>query len=200
MTDRQAPLSELTDVELVRAVLDELPKREAFASVSSEVVALLSMGPTLTAVTDAGLQSPVDTAVRKGQELLARQSLILSEPMFTSREVAQAVGAQGAGHRSTAPRLRNRGDVIGLSVQGRYLYPAFQFDAQRAIVQPLVAEVNHLLKVADRPWWAAAWWLSPGLSDGRRPIDLLSSRSRLLALAADSDPDAAAGSSHRELA
>lgn len=188
MTDRQAPLSELTDVELVRAVLDELPNREAFASVASEVVALLSMGPTLTAVTEAGLQSHVDKAVQKGQELLARQSLILSEAMFTSREVAQAVGAQGAGHRSTAPRLRNRSDVVGLNVQGRYLYPAFQFDVQRAIVHPLVSEVNHQLKVVERPWWAAAWWLTPTLTDGRRPVDLLGNRSRLLALAADSTP------------
>lgn len=182
----RSPLENLTDAELVRVLLHELSSRESMASVRGEVTALLSMGPTLTAATEVGTTDLVERAVENAQKLIDTQAAVLAQPLLTSRQVSQATGAPGAmGHRSTASRLRGRGDLIGIEIQGRYLFPAFQFDLEQARVHPVVVEVNHLLDVLEDPWRAAVWWLTP---QGRtRPVTLIGRNDkRLRKLAADS--------------
>lgn len=184
------PLESLTDAELVRVVLHELSSRETMASVRLEVAALLSMGPTLTAATEVGTTDLVERAVQNAQKLVDTQAAVLAQPLLTSRQVSQATGAPGAtGHRSTASRLRARGDLIGIEIQGRFLFPSFQFDLEHARVHPVVVDVNHALNALDDPWRAAVWWLTP---QGRtRPVTLIGrndKRLRKLADEADSSP------------
>ncbi|WP_458683577.1 hypothetical protein [Prescottella equi] len=185
MPSRRAPLETLTDAELVRVVVTELDRRRSFAAVRDQAVALLAMGPTLTAATEAGVGQLVEDAIRRARALMDEQALVLDQPLFTAVEVSQALGARGNGNRSAASRLRARGDIIGLDVQGRFVFPAFQFDLTRACVHPVVAEVNHRLGAHDDPWGAAGWWLA---KQGRTvPVDLVGrDEKRLLAMAAES--------------
>jgi hypothetical protein len=180
------PLADLSDAELVRVLLQELSDRESMAAVRTEVNALLSMGPTLTAAVDTGTAELVERAIENAQKLINTQAAVLAQPLLTSRQVSQATGAPGAaGHRSTASRLRGRGDLIGIEIQGRYLFPAFQFDLEHARLHPVVVEVNHVLDALADPWRAAVWWLT---AQGRtRPVAMIGRNDkRLLKIAADS--------------
>ncbi|MDH6283983.1 hypothetical protein [Prescottella agglutinans] len=183
MPNRRTSLAELTDAELVRTVVTELDRRRSFAAVRDQVTALLAMGPTLTEATEAGVGQLIEDALVKARALMAEQALILDQPLFTAVEVSQVLGARGNGNRSAASRLRARGDIIGLDVQGRFVFPAFQFDLPHARVHPVVAEVNHQLGAFDDPWGAARWWVT---KQGRTaPMELVGQgEKRLRTLAA----------------
>lgn len=164
------PLANLSDPELVRAVLTELDKRTSFAAVRDQLAALLTMGPTLTAVTGAGVGQLIEQSLTAARAMIAEQNVVLGQPLFSAVEVAEAVGARGSGNRAVASRLRARGEIVGVEVQGRFLFPAFQFDVGRARVHPVVAEVNRQL--ADRDaWLVARWWATP--VDDVTPIELI---------------------------
>lgn len=156
MTPRD-PLANLSDPELVRAVLTEIDNRPSFAAVRDQLAALLTMGPTLTAVTDAGVGQLIEQSLAAARGMIAEQNVVLGQPLFTAVEVAEAVGARGASNRAVASRLRARGEIVGVEVQGRFLFPAFQFDVGRARVHPVVAEVNRQLAGRDA-WLVARWW------------------------------------------
>lgn len=186
MPARRAALSELTDAEFVREVLKELDSRRTFSTVRDQLGTLLAMGPTLTAATEAGIGPLVEDALTRARMLMAEQMLVLEQPLFTAVEVSQVLGARGGGNRTAAARVRARGDIIGLEVQGRFLFPAFQFDIAQARVHPVVAEVNQLLDALAEPWGVALWWLTTQART--KPIDLIGrgeKRLRSLAAAAE---------------
>lgn len=82
--------------------------------------------------------------------------------------------SRDSNRRSPASRLRDRGDIVGYEIGGRYLYPSFQFDAATAKVRPVVSEINRLLGAKHDPWGVSSWWLSPSgwLTEGQSPADL----------------------------
>ncbi len=115
---------------------------------------------------------------------------VLDQDFLDSSAVGVALGASGVNKREAASDLRRAGALLGVPVRNRYLYPSFQFDAARAQVHPVVAQVNRLLGAADDPWGVASWWISdhPRL-DGASPRDLVGGQRQddLVALASGDD-------------
>ncbi len=71
-------------------------------------------------------------------------------------------------------RKRRRGELLGLPVRNRYLFPSFQFDFERQRIFPTVVDVNRLLGAADDPWGVASWWFSTdSWLKSARPADLV---------------------------
>lgn len=171
-------LADLSDPEFVRAILTELDRRPAFEAVRDQLAALLAMGPTLTAVTEAGVGQLVEQALAAARVSIAEQNVVLGQPLFTAIEVAEAVGARGASNRVVASRLRSRGEIVGVEVQGRFLFPAFQFDVERARVHPVVAEVNRQVTQHGDSWAVARWWMTT--VDGNAPAGLIKTDPNLL--------------------
>lgn len=164
--DRQ-PLTELTDPELVCAIITEVNRRDTFAAVRPHLLSLLAVGPALSASEDIGDTEPAHTAVT-----IDTRSRLLNQHMLTSTEISQHLTHNPtAKHRSTASRLRALGMIIGVKVTNRYLFPAWQFDRARAQIHPVVAHINPQLSSATQPWDALAWWQTP--HDHGTRIDLI---------------------------
>ena len=99
---------------------------------------------------------------------------IWREPMIEPRDAAVALGANRA-NREKVRRYRERSWLLGLLAGRGYLYPAFQFDAERRDVFPEVRAVNEGLGAASDPWGVASWWVSRHDRLGARPVDLVGS-------------------------
>ena len=106
-------------------------------------------------------------------ERSVRQS-VLAEGTYSATEVGGLLGSTSKNPRDKASRLRQKGDLLGVEVDGSVLYPAFQFDAARAALRAGVAETNQALDAKGDSWAVASWWLSPHarLDTGVRPADL----------------------------
>ncbi|WP_430331310.1 hypothetical protein [Rhodococcus sp. ACT016] len=117
--------------------------------------------------------NPNPTVARARIVSSALRVLVDEYEMFDSSTVSRALGKPGIG-RNTASRLAATGTVIVLPKSSHKLYPAFQFDAARREVRPIVAEINKTLGAADDPWGVASWWLSPTVfaDDPRSPAEL----------------------------
>ena len=99
---------------------------------------------------------------------------IWDEDLLTSSEVARRLGAKPS-NREKVNSLRRRSLLLGLPRDGgsRYLYPAFQIDAERLTLHPEVREVNQLLEAASDPWGVASWWISSNARLGGNPKDFI---------------------------
>src|SRR5690606_12092694 len=92
--DRMPPRDHLADLsasEFVAAILTDLDRRPAFATVRDQLAPLLAMGPTLTAVTEAGVGQLVEQALAAARAAIAEQNVVLGQPMLTAVDVAEAV-------------------------------------------------------------------------------------------------------------
>jgi hypothetical protein len=135
----------------MRAVLDSAREVDDFAGSAARVVAQIAR----------------DNVIRAG----ARRA-VLDLEMLEAAAVAQALGSRAHNVGEIASRRRRAGDILGVSVNNRFLYPAFQFDLARSHVIPVVQEVNRLLGAATDPWGMASWWTSAnGRLRDARPMD-----------------------------
>ena len=109
---------------------------------------------------------------------------IWDEPMLDPRVAALALGAKRE-NRERVRRYRERSWLLGLPSGRGYLYPAFQFDADRRDLAPEVRTVNEQLDAAGDPWGVASWWVSRNDRLGARPRELVgTARAGELAVAA----------------
>lgn len=97
---------------------------------------------------------------------------IWREPMLGPKDAAVALGAR-ATNREKVRQYRERSWLLGLPVGRGYLYPAFQFDAERRDVFPEVRSINERLDAADDSWGVASWWISRHARLEERPVDLV---------------------------
>ncbi|GAA4394918.1 hypothetical protein [Tsukamurella soli] len=169
-------VSQLSDEELIAAVTDQIRRRERFSLVKDNLTVLLTMAPTLFDMTDDRLRraaSSAEAAAARAAIIRDAETAVLAHPMLTSAGVGRVLG-WSAKSRSSASRLVGSGKVVALPVNGRNLFPDFQFDADRREVLPLVAEINHALDARGDPWGVASWWLSETghVRDRRSPAEL----------------------------
>ncbi|UZG60433.1 hypothetical protein [Rhodococcus opacus] len=173
--DLGAELRALPDGEFFTLLAREVTSRESMSSVREALLSLVASGPTLSASIAAAVPAHAVTAsiARARIETAARQA-IFEHPHLEAADVADVLRSRDSNRRSPASRLRERGDIVGYEIGGRYLYPSFQFDAATAKVRPVVAEINHLLDAKHDPWGVSSWWLSPSgwLPEGQSPADL----------------------------
>lgn len=129
----------------------------------------LQLAQDLIATVTSPGASPQADALANG-----KQSILDTLDVIDSIDVARILAPTSTATRSVAQKRRKAGDLIGLPVGTRpdYRYPAFQFDAQRNQIRPLVRYANQRLDVANDPYGAASWWLTPtDILDGRSPLD-----------------------------
>ena len=89
-----------------------------------------------------------------------------------TRCLSELLGSRSANPRQYANRLRAAGDLVALPQRGRFLYPAFQIDAERHAVREPVAEDNRVLGAADDASGVASWWLLPSATLGGTPLPM----------------------------
>jgi hypothetical protein len=170
------------DEEFVRrigAVLDELPQLSAYRW---ELV--LAMESVLKAehAVEAMAGGPAAVIGEVSRENLVRAGArrrVLDEPMLEAESVARFLGSRSVNRGQYASQRRRRGELLGIPVANRYLFPAFQIDEENWRIRPVVSDVNRLLDAAEDPWGAASWWFSPNSRlGGARPADVAVDESR----------------------
>jgi hypothetical protein len=173
-------------------------RRDALIGLIQELVAvdgeLAALGPSVTAllrsqiaaaaVTEAFIPTSADDiedaftpddifriARVRGQA----EAAVLAEDMLDAGSVAALLGSRSRNPREYARQLRRRPDVVALRVRNRFVFPAFQFDAGRREIRPLVAEINRTLDASEDPWGVSSFWFTPDSTAGARPVDLATS-------------------------
>jgi len=145
---------------VMRSVLEEPGRAEALAGGPARVIADLAE----------------DAVIRAG----ARRH-VLDEPMLDARGLAIALGSRSVNPSQYAAAKRRRGEVLGLPLNGRFLFLSFQVDSERQAVRPAVRETNVLLGAAGDPWGVASWWVSGNERlSGKRPADVVCDDARAL--------------------
>ncbi|MDJ0363016.1 hypothetical protein [Rhodococcus sp. H29-C3] len=168
-------LRALPDGEFFSILSREVQSRDSMRSVRDVLLSLMVSGPTLSESIAAAVPAhTVTTSIARARIETAARQAIFEHPHLEPGDVADVLRSRDSNRRSTASRLRDRGDIVGYEIGGRYLYPSFQFDAATAKIRPVVAEVNHLLDAKHDPWGVGSWWISPSgwLDEGLSPADL----------------------------
>jgi hypothetical protein len=177
---------ESTTLDKVRQVLED----SELSAVTEEVVGYLRFVEGSDQRLDALAGRPLllDTAMRAETYAGQFHRQVFDEvPMVNAKWVADLLGPV-SDVRGFMRRLRASSDIVALKHGNTFVYPAFQFSAERREVKPAVAEANRLLRSATDPWGALAWWTAPNPRWGRRrPIEHADDR-RLVALAG-AEPD-----------
>lgn len=159
---------------LYNAIL-QIKTLELNSSIRTEIHRTLSLGfdpSERMRVFAQGLRQENDL-----REALTEQ--ILSWPTLEANDVYQRLLAD-------AEPFRLRSELIGLPVEGKFVYPEFQFHSDASNLREEVKAVNQELGAVDDPWGVADWWLSENEWLDTRPVDLLEHRraySKLLAAA-----------------
>jgi hypothetical protein len=165
-------------VALLRAAIAEPEFIEAMTGEAASVID----------VADLPLMTADDFAVEAVATAGARNR-VLEQQMLTATAVSQLLASGSTNMRQYANRLRAKGDLVAVPSRNRYLYPAFQIDAERRSIRQPVADVNRLLDAAHDPWGASAWWIQPSeYLAGASPAEELAREGgpeRVLALAHD---------------
>jgi hypothetical protein len=107
--------------------------------------------------------------------------------MPTSVEVAELLGSRKP-NRSIASTLRNEGSIVGVMRGNSYRFPGFQFDADKAVVVPVMPKLIALARENGRSDEDLVFWLTSPSSffhEQDRPVDHLREDDRVLAAARD---------------
>jgi hypothetical protein len=106
------------------------------------------------------------------------EASVLRHEMLDASALARLLGSTSANPREFVRSLRTRGEIVGLPRTGGYVFLAFQVNALRREVWPIVAELNRLLGARDDPWAVASWWFTRDSRLGTEPCELVTDSSR----------------------
>jgi hypothetical protein len=141
-----------------------------------------SLMPATPQVPAAGLTEQA----RRNAEL--RQRLLNTFEFLDAAAVSELSGSKSTNPRARASRWANEGRIFGVTVNGRALYPGFQFD-DVGQPRPIVAEVLAKLHQLNLSAWATAIWWNTGHDalDWRTPAAVLDENSEAVVAAAEMD-------------
>ncbi len=99
-------------------------------------------------------------------------------------QVHRLYGSKADNTAALAARWRNAGKIFAVEHQGRFFYPAFQFDGAGR-PKLVVADVLHALGKRG-PWQIASWFTAPNgwLPDDRSPVEVMDTDADAVAAAA----------------
>lgn len=106
------------------------------------------------------------------------EASVLRHEMLEASALARLLGSTSANPREFVRSLRTRGEVVGLPRTGGYVFPAFQVNASRREVWPIVAELNRLLGAKDDPWAVGSWWFTRDSRLSAEPYKLVTDPTR----------------------
>lgn len=104
---------------------------------------------------------------------VAHRRALVGTPTYTYADMAKIRGVSPTAIRSRVHR--RPGQVLTVTVAGRVLLPAFQFN-EYGELQASIAEINTILKTDDTmdDWARWAWWRSTtSLLSGQSPLDVV---------------------------
>ena len=169
----------LADSELLDAAATLAARHEGLSGEEEQLRSYLALFALRTEITRRVAGTPSQVLEDLGQSMVDQARIrgevirtVWREPMLTPGAAAVALGARKT-NREKVRRHRERSWLVGLPSGGGYLYPAFQFDAERRDVFPEVRTVNERLDAAGDPWGVASWWISAHDRLGARPADLI---------------------------
>ena len=153
------------------------------------VDAMVGEPSSLIDAIDLPTMTAEDVALEAVGRAGAHNRVLQADTMLTAAAVSELLGSRSVNARQFANRLRASGELVAVPSRNRYLYPAFQIDAERHAVRDSVAQVNVMLGATDDPWGVASWWLLPSATlGGASPAQELEREGgpqRVYALAAD---------------
>ena len=154
----------------------EVPVREEFQRL------VQSLMPASPRVAEAGLTEQA----RRNAEL--RQHVLDSFEFLDATAVARLSGSKSANPRARASRWASEGRIFGVTVNGRALYPSFQYD-DHGQPRQVVADILARLRQLNLSAWAVAIWWNTGhdVLDWRTPSSVLIEDPAAVLLAADTD-------------
>jgi hypothetical protein len=154
----------------------EVPIREEFDRL------VQSLMPPTPRVAEAGLTEQA----RRNAEL--RQHVMESFEFLDATAVARLSGSKSANPRARASRWANEGRIFGITVNGRALYPSFQFE-DHGQPREAVADILTRLRQLNLSAWAIAIWWNTGHDalDWRKPATVLIEDPSAVLAAADID-------------
>jgi hypothetical protein len=164
----------------VRAIREALPApppapRAAAASASGASVDTATLSGAPTRVDTRKTDKPRSPALGATAIRQKSRQRVLEEEALSSSEVSTLLGSESTNARQYAMELRKRGELLGVKVRSRHLYPAFQFDVAHRRVYEVVKEVSRILGADRDPWGVLSWWVSPNarIAGRRAPKELL---------------------------
>ena len=112
--------------------------------------------------------------VRQVQRNAAAQSALAREfGLLTSAEVAHAASSRASNVAALASRWRREGSIFAVDMNGKALYPGYQFDDEGR-PRPVVAGVLDVLGNGLSGWELALWFVASNVwLGGERPVDVL---------------------------
>jgi hypothetical protein len=163
-------------VRAIREALASTPPvpHAAVASASGAAADTAVLGPSTRGATTTTRRARPSSLGATAIRQKSRQH-VLEEEALSSSEVSRLLGSESTNARQYAMELRKRGELLGVKVRSRHLYPAFQFDVAHQRVHDVVKKVSHILGADRDPWGVLSWWVSPNARiPGRRaPKELL---------------------------
>lgn len=136
----------------------------------------------------AGAPRLVDTeAVSQSHAARFHRQVFDEVDVAGAQEVTDLLGP-AKDTRGFTQRLRRSSQVVALKYANTFVYPRFQFDFDRHVLRPVVAQVNQHLHASTDPWGALAWWLAEQPRWARRrPIDHVDDESLVELVEADAE-------------
>ncbi len=129
---------------------------------------VIKLMPAVPRVPHAGLTEQA----RRNAEI--RERFLDRVEVLDAAQVAQLSGSRSTNQRARASRWAKESRIFAVVVNGRSLYPAFQFDTDGR-PRPAVAEVLTALESLNLSLWSTAiWWDTPSdVLDWRTPTEAL---------------------------
>lgn len=108
---------------------------------------------------------------RRNAEL--RADFMRQYEMLDADQIHALYGSKARNRAALAARWRSDKKTFAVQHGGRFLYPAFQFDAQ-GLPRKVISKMLAALGDAVGGWQTALWFVTPnGWLDGEKPVDLL---------------------------
>ena len=147
-------------IELLGQRLDDLEKAEMERIIEAVVPSLLDRPPSAF----------IDQARRNAE---ARAAFMRDYEVLDADQVHELYGSKAQNRSALAARWRSDKKIFAVQRGGRFLYPAFQFDAQ-GLPRKVISKVLAALGDSVGGWQTALWFVTPnGWLDSEKPVDLL---------------------------
>lgn len=106
------------------------------------------------------------------------EAAVLRHEVLDASSFARVLGSRASNPREFARAARSRSDVVALPRPGGFVFPAFQVDASRREIWPIVRELNRRLGAHHDPWAVASWWFTRDSRLDAAPFTLISDPAR----------------------
>ena len=147
-------------IELLGQRLDVLEKAEMERIVEAVMPSLMDRPPPAF----------IDQARRNAE---ARTAFLRDYEVLDADQVHELYGSKARNRSALAARWRSDKKIFAVQRGVRFLYPAFQFDAQ-GLPRKAISKVLAALGDAVGGWQTALWFVTPnGWLDGEKPVNLL---------------------------